>query len=366
MMWSLLGILACFNQDENQEIQVYGNPNTYTQAPLTLGEQPPLLNIQQWLRGSPITKFEKEKVYLVEFWASWCNPCQKSIPHLNQIQEKYGPQGLEVVAIAANEAHGYGEAKGSKPLAQFLKRRGQTMRYTVGYTAAQETYGEWVEAARLSGLPWVFVIDREGLIAWIGQPFHESFDRVLAQIVANTHQREQLKRRHEINQQERVKGWDLADQFWQAMDRQDWQKALGFSQRLRRMDPDWFYYESAMAFNLMWSYLDQKKSALQFAEDSLKGFLKEKPEGLGVIVHQLLKADKIDAYTRDLAYRLTKQMLNLTRAEDPATLLMMAQVANLKGHNEKAEAYLNQAEVLADKGLVKQILEERKRLKNQN
>src|SRR5438132_6811939 len=48
-----------------------------------LGKQPEL-------SGKPV---------LVEFWATWCPPCRKSIPHLNQIYAKYKSQGLVIVGI---------------------------------------------------------------------------------------------------------------------------------------------------------------------------------------------------------------------------------------------------------------------------
>src|SRR5260370_32162203 len=53
-----------------------------------LGKQPEL-------NGKPV---------LVEFWATWCPPCRKSIPHLNEIYSKYKAQGLEIVGITDEDA----------------------------------------------------------------------------------------------------------------------------------------------------------------------------------------------------------------------------------------------------------------------
>ena len=41
----------------------------------------------------------KGKVVYLDFWASWCGPCKKSFPWMNQLQEKYGARGLQVLAV---------------------------------------------------------------------------------------------------------------------------------------------------------------------------------------------------------------------------------------------------------------------------
>src|SRR5262252_6413978 len=41
----------------------------------------------------------KGKVVLVDFWASWCVPCRHSFPWMNQMQQKYGAQGLQIIGV---------------------------------------------------------------------------------------------------------------------------------------------------------------------------------------------------------------------------------------------------------------------------
>ncbi len=49
--------------------------------------------------------FTGADLYLVDFWASWCRPCAQYLPHLAEIVEEYGDQGLKVVIFVVDEAN---------------------------------------------------------------------------------------------------------------------------------------------------------------------------------------------------------------------------------------------------------------------
>lgn len=81
-----------------------------------------------WLRGDPVTNYEPGRVYVVEFWATWCPPCIKTIPHLGGIQRKYA-NTLTVVGVNADGLLGV-EGNVDK-VHDFMKRHGKEMQYTV-------------------------------------------------------------------------------------------------------------------------------------------------------------------------------------------------------------------------------------------
>jgi thiol-disulfide isomerase/thioredoxin len=66
-----------------------------------IGDAPPAITVDEWIKGPPVTSFASGTVYLVEFWATWCGPCVKNIPHLTNLQREFQSRGLVVIGIAA-------------------------------------------------------------------------------------------------------------------------------------------------------------------------------------------------------------------------------------------------------------------------
>ena len=139
-----------------------------TTAKLKVGDPAPTMQAAEWIQGPPVNAFEPGKVYIVEFWATWCGPCRASIPHLNDLHQKYKDAGLIVIGQNVSEPD-------EQAVAPFVKAMGGTMGYGVALDDRnRETEGAmavtWMRAANLAGIPAAFVIDKKGRIAWIGHP----------------------------------------------------------------------------------------------------------------------------------------------------------------------------------------------------
>lgn len=149
---------------------------------LSIGDKAPPLAAGEWVKGEPIKEFEPGKLYVVEFWATWCGPCKTSIPHLTKLQEKY-QDDVAFIGVSIWED----QVSDVEP---FVKEMGDKMGYRVatdsipeGKTANDGAMAKnWMMASGESGIPTAFIVDKTGKIAWIGHPM--SMDEPLAKVVA--------------------------------------------------------------------------------------------------------------------------------------------------------------------------------------
>ncbi len=92
----------------------------------------------------------KGKVVYVDFWASWCGPCKQSFPFMNQLQSKYGSQGLEIIAVNLDARRGDVDSFLTEVPAQF--------------TIALDAKGESARRFEVKGMPSSVLIGRDGKV----------------------------------------------------------------------------------------------------------------------------------------------------------------------------------------------------------
>ena len=100
---------------------------------------------------------QKGKVVYVDFWASWCGPCRKSLPLLNELRNELKGKGFEVVAINLDEDIRDGRA--------FLKE------FPVSYPTLYDGAGKTPELYGVRGMPTSYLIDKQGRVQVVHQGF---------------------------------------------------------------------------------------------------------------------------------------------------------------------------------------------------
>jgi thiol-disulfide isomerase/thioredoxin len=151
------------------------------QPTLKVGDTAPKLQNGKWIQGDPVKEFERDKAYIVEFWATWCGPCRVSIPHLNDIHLKFKDKGLVVVGQDCFE-------QDDDLVIPFVKKMGEKMTYRVALDDKKtEENGvmakTWMAAAGRDGIPSAFLIGKDGRLAWIGHPM-ELKESVIEDVLA--------------------------------------------------------------------------------------------------------------------------------------------------------------------------------------
>jgi thiol-disulfide isomerase/thioredoxin len=145
---------------------------------LYIGDEAPPLEISTWLKGSPIKAFIKGKVYVVEFWATWCQPCIAAMPHLSNLATEYKNK-VTFLGIDVLERKNTSVEK----IKAFVSGMGKRMNYNVAIENGNLMEKNWMESSSEIGIPVSFIINADGRVAWIGHPYyinHDLLDKVLS------------------------------------------------------------------------------------------------------------------------------------------------------------------------------------------
>jgi peroxiredoxin len=120
-------------------------------GPNMQGQQAPDFALQS-LDGKTIHLSDfRGKAVLLNFWATWCQPCKIEMPWFADLQKQYGPEGLQVIGVAMDEAS-------PEDIGKFAKDLGVNYPVLVGKEEVGVAYGG------VQFLPATFYIGRDGKI----------------------------------------------------------------------------------------------------------------------------------------------------------------------------------------------------------
>lgn len=135
-----------------------------------IGKPAPEIAAMAWLNSAPLTLTTlKGRPVVVEFWATWCPPCRRSVPHLNEVYRKFSPRGVAFVSLTDET---YDTVKN---FAEELK-----ISYPVG------TGSPTADAYGVKGIPHAVVISADGKILWTGHPMDQIEKRIEDALAAMT------------------------------------------------------------------------------------------------------------------------------------------------------------------------------------
>ena len=148
---------------------------------LAPGNAAPPLSLASIVQGAPAEEFQAGKVYVVEFWATWCGPCLQSMPHISALQNDYADQ-VQFIGITRENA---------ATVDGFMKKTGaggrtwsEILTYTIALDQNDATNNAYMRAAEQNGIPCAFIVGKSGTVEWIGHPMR--IDQPLQQVVDGT------------------------------------------------------------------------------------------------------------------------------------------------------------------------------------
>ncbi|MCI0363659.1 MAG: redoxin family protein [Phycisphaerales bacterium] len=295
---------------------------------LTVGDPAPGLDIDAWAKGSQ-TNIEPGKVYVVEFWATWCGPCKRAIPHLTDLQKTYGEDGLVIIGVSSEE---------SDKVTSFVRGQGQKMGYTVAIDRSQGTERAWMGAAGKEGIPTAFIVDQKSRIAYIGNPHFEDFDPTLKRVMSG---------RFDAVLENEVSG--LLKQARQARKLRNWRLASKEFDDVVAKDAHVFAEVALEKFEMLVVDMNDRKQAYAFARNELLGKTFATDAGaLQMLAEKIASDPKIDKANRDLdaALESAEAGRNIAPPNDAPALATLALVRFHRGEVDQAvelqkQAYFN-------------------------
>ncbi|MBN8459909.1 MAG: redoxin family protein [Verrucomicrobia bacterium] len=309
---------------------------------LKVGDPAPAIKVGKWFKGQPVEKFDPSQVYVVEFWATWCGPCKKNIPHLTELAKKYEGKA-RILGISIFEPEKTDHQKRLDLVGKFVTAMGDKMDYIV---AADDNDGfmakNWMEAAGEQGIPTAFIVGKDGRIAWIGYPW-QGMDENLAAAVAGTLDMEAMKADAAKRQREKDEKAAVSALFKPAQELQaqgKTQEALAALDQLEAAHPELAGGIGGMRFRLLLS--TDGAAACREARRLLEGPLKNNHNALYTMTRDLTEPAGLTNIDWEVPVALATRAVELSNGA-PNTLFVLAHAYYRKGDFAKAVATAEQA-----------------------
>jgi len=313
---------------------------------LSVGDKAPGIRVAKFVKGSPVTSFEKGKVYVVEFWATWCGPCKTSIPHLTELQKKH-KDSVTMIGVSVWE-------QDQAAVQPFVDKMGDKMDYRV---AIDDVSGSskgfmaenWMTAAKQGGIPSAFIVDGTGTIAWIGHPM--GMDKPLQQIIdgkydtkaaaieakAESEKEAKAEKEMEANQ-------EAFTSLNKAVRRKNFDEALKIIADLNTKAPSMKVQLESMKTQIQGMQfkellVGEKKdtaAAYKLATELSDGPMKDDAMGLNTIAWTILDEDGVEKRDLDMALKLAERAVELSKGASGMILDTLGRAYFEKGDLVKA------------------------------
>lgn len=308
---------------------------------LKVGSKAPAIKVDKWVKGEAVEKFDSDHVYVVEFWATWCPPCKKSIPHLGELAQKYKDKNVKIVGVSVWEDNV--PAKGGQTYAQRVDEfankgpLSSKMTYNVAYDGDKgEMAKTWMRAAEQDGIPAAFVVDKTQHIAWIGNPLDtKGLENAIESCVNGTFDIKAAEQKAKKSAEAREKAEEIGPQWQTAMQSEDIDSAMKYADQLLELDADQFGRVGLITFQL--ALTKDSTKAYGYASKLADGALKDDAENLNGIAWMIVDPEhQVATPDADVALKVATRAVEASKGQEPAILDTQARAYFVKGDVAKA------------------------------
>jgi len=143
----------------NYEVKVnvqggHAGGSVHEMGNVKLGQPAPDFSVPD-LSGNKVSlsAYRRQKVVLLDFWATWCGPCRMAMVGLQTLQDKYKGQGLEILSLNQGEP--------ADQVRQFINRK------KYGFHVVLDADGNIGAKWGVRGIPTLVLVDKSGVIQWL-------------------------------------------------------------------------------------------------------------------------------------------------------------------------------------------------------
>jgi thiol-disulfide isomerase/thioredoxin len=307
---------------------------------LGIGDPAPKMQVKEFVKGEPVAGFDKGKIYVVEFWATWCGPCRVSIPHLTELQKKH--KDVTFIGVSVWES----DQAAVKP---FVKEMGDKMDYRVAVDdvpAGDPNKNEgktdpndgkmakaWMQAAGQNGIPSAFIVNGDGKVAWIGHPME--MEKPLDQVVSGKYDLQAAAAEFKKAQAQQAKMAALMAKYRAAGN--DPKGRLAVLDEAIKDDPSMENMLGMAKFQALKQIGDAEKT-VEYGNHMVKDVLKDNAQGLNAVAWALVEkpGEKPDANLMKLGLRAAQRADELKGGKDGAIADTLAKAYFESGDAAKA------------------------------
>ncbi len=295
---------------------------------LKVGDKAPKIEVEKWVKGKPIEKYEDGQIYVVEFWATWCGPCIRNIPHLTEMQKEYKDKVRFVGVSIWEESREMDDGKYLDRVESFVKDMGDKMDYTVAFGGEGAKMAKtWMEAANRPGIPSAFIV-KNGTVQWIGHP--GEMKKTLDQVVAGNFDPSKVVDTEKAQR-------DANAGYKTAMRAENYADALKYLDQMIDMDEAMAENPGVVAqrFQLLYRGKDAD-SAYKYAKKMSDGPFKNDPMVLNALAWNILDSEWVTKRDLDYAMDIAKKADKAADHKNAAILDTLARAYYEKKDMDKA------------------------------